>query len=211
MNSTSEQTIVGSNTSDVGAHADIRAARAMLRVERTRGLAALDELFCGGRAPNPPLHGRYRGQLIALDIAPGLTPLLSALATHWMPWQGKTFDAIAARGDNIFTRDSLALAHVFWPLYRGFTADGPGMYRAFSFRTTVGTGLIHPTLDVLKIDYDLRRNPRLSIRRVLDELVQLSAELYLGQALLHWWWGKWQRVAYFTLRLMENHNDHAHP
>jgi hypothetical protein len=52
---------------------------------------------------------------------------------------------------------------------------------------------------VLKIDYDRPGNPRLSIRRVLDELVQLDGGLYLGKAHLKWWWGRWQMVAYFTL------------
>jgi hypothetical protein len=52
---------------------------------------------------------------------------------------------------------------------------------------------------VLKIDYDLAENPGLSIRRVLDELVQVDDGFYLGKAHLKWWWGRWQLVAYFTL------------
>jgi hypothetical protein len=64
---------------------------------------------------------------------------------------------------------------------------------------------------VLKIDYDLPENPRLSIRRVLDELVQLSPNLYLGQALLPWWWGSWQRVAFFTLRPLGYDDDGMQP
>jgi hypothetical protein len=183
----------------------------MLRTERRRGLAALDELFRSGRPPDPPLHGRYRGQLIALDVAPGLTALAAALTARWMPWQGKRFEATAARGDNIFTDDSRLLAHLFWPLYRRFSAGAPGTYHAFAFHTAVAPGLIHPALEVLKIDYDLPENPRLTIRRVLDELVQLSPDLFLGQALVHWWWGRWQRVAYFTLRPTENDHDDAYP
>jgi hypothetical protein len=188
------------NISEDGAYSHIRVVQEMLNVERAKGLAALDELFRSGRPPDVPLHGRYHGRLLTLDLAPGLTPLLSTLAARWMPWQGKHFDAGAALGDNVFTSDSRVLAHIYWPLYRGYRVDRPGTYRAFAFRTTVAPGLMHPTLNVLKIDYDLPGNPRLSIRRVLDELVQLSPDLFLGQALLHWWWGRWQRVAHFTLR-----------
>jgi hypothetical protein len=53
---------------------------------------------------------------------------------------------------------------------------------------------------VLKIDYDLDSNPKLSVRRVLDELVQLSEGLYLGKAHVKWYWGKWQTVAFFSLK-----------
>jgi len=31
-------------------------------------------------------------------------------------------------------------------------------------------------------------------------LVQIDDNLYLGKAHVRWWWGKWQTVAYFTLR-----------
>jgi hypothetical protein len=34
----------------------------------------------------------------------------------------------------------------------------------------------------------------------LDELVQVEEGFYLGKAHLKWWWGKWQMVAYFSLR-----------
>ncbi|MBE7551001.1 MAG: hypothetical protein HS126_08000 [Anaerolineales bacterium] len=60
-------------------------------------------------------------------------------------------------------------------------------------------GLADPDRQVLKIDYDLLGNPRLSIRRILDELVQVENDFYLGKAHLKWWWGTWQLVAYFSL------------
>ena len=116
-----------------------------------------------------------------------------------MPWKGKTFDAAGARGDNIFTRDSLFAAHVYWPLYRGYIDDGPQTYRAFMFHTDVAPGRVDPDREVLRLDYDVKGNPRLSVRRVVDELVQVAAGLYLGKAHLKWWWGTWRVVAYFTL------------
>jgi hypothetical protein len=180
----------------------LRDAQALLKVNRAQGFAALNALFRSGSLPAPLLNGRYHGELIALDIAPGLTQFFQGLATLWMPWQGKAFDSSRQRGDNILTKDSYPLARLFNPLYRGFTPDGPKTYRAFAFRTYAAPGLFDTDRTVLKIDYDLKENPALTVRRVLDELVELDDGFYLGKAHVHWWWrpkGGWQTVAYFTL------------
>jgi hypothetical protein len=177
----------------------IYAARSLLKQDRQAGLTLLNELFRAGTPPQPALHGRYRGELVALDLAPGLTQLLQLMTAWWLPWQGKTFDATLNYGDNIFTRDSLPLAHLYWPFYHNYLDDGPLSYRAFAFRTYLAPGLTDPDRQVLKIDYDLSGNPGWSIRRVLDELVQLEDGFYLGKAHLKWWWGRWQMVAYFSL------------
>ena len=178
---------------------DLRVAQALVQVDRAKGFSALNELFRAGTVPEPLLHGRYAGELIALEIAPGLTQFLHRLFHLWMPWRGKTFDASPARGDNIFTKDSYALARLFNPLYRGFVSDGPKTYRSFAFRTYKAPGLFDDDRTVLKIDYNLKENPAPTVRRVLDELVRLDDELYLGKAHIHWWWGVWQTVAYFSL------------
>lgn len=116
-----------------------------------------------------------------------------------MPWRGKVFDPALHSGDNVFGRDSFPLAHIFWPLSRGYREDGPDTYRALAYRTYIGSGMADTDRLVLKLDYDLPKNPGFSIRRVLDELVELSDSLYLGKAHLKWWWGRWQTVAYFPL------------
>jgi hypothetical protein len=179
--------------------ANLHAAAQAARRDRAQGRAALNEVFRAGSLPVRPLDGRYAGSLVLLDVAPGLNELASAVAALWTPWKGKTFDARGQRGDNIFIRDSLWLAHLCWPLYRGYVDDGPQTYRAFQFRTRAAPGLFDPDRQVLKIDYDLDGNPALSIRRVLDEIVDLGAGVLLGKAHLQWWWGRWQTVAYFTL------------
>ena len=179
--------------------AELRAAQGLVKRDRAQGLAALNQLFRSGKVPEPALHGRYAGELTALDIAPGLTHVFESLTNAWLPWLGKTFDASNQTGDNIFTRDSYPLARFFNPFYRGFVADGPGTYRGFAFRTYIAPGLVDRDRSVLKIDYNLKENPSLTVRRVLDELVQLSDNLYLGKAHVRWWWGGWQTVAYFTL------------
>lgn len=179
--------------------AELETAQRLVSRDRRRALAMLNDLFRSGSLPESPLDGRYRGKLTALDIAPRFTQLFDLIAASWMPWLGKTFDAGKQSGDNIFTRDSYSVARVFNPLYRGFTLEGADTYRGFAFRTYTAPGLMDPDRNVFKIDYDLDENPALTVRRVLDELVQVERGTYLGKAHLHWWWGSWQTVAYFVL------------
>jgi hypothetical protein len=177
----------------------IHAVQTLVKTDRNLALSRLNEIFRAGTPPAPLLNGRYAGKLIALNIAPGLTQFTEMVAAAWMPWQGKTFNAARSTGDNIFHRSSYLLAHIFWPLYRGCVADTSATYRAFPFRTYLAPGRENPDRQVLKIDYDIPGNPALSIRHVLDELVQVGDGYYLGQAHLKWWWGRWQLVAYFAL------------
>src|SRR5215211_5608010 len=99
---------------------ELRAAQALFRASRAQGLASLNSLFHSGTPPEPALDGPYQGELLALDIAPGLTQFFQWLTNRWMPWRGKTFRASQQRGENIFSKDSYPLARVFNPLYRGF-------------------------------------------------------------------------------------------
>lgn len=174
----------------------LEEARALSHHDPKAAWAVLEELFATGGVALPV--GRCRGELLLLDIAPGLTELARAITGRWLPWQGKVF-AAQGSGVNVFTRDSLALAHLWWPFYRGYEPDGEDTYRAFRFRTYTAPGLMNPDQSVLKLDYHLPENPAPSIRRMLDEIVQLEPGLFLGKAHLHWWWGSWQTVAFFTL------------
>ena len=181
---------------------ELLAAQLLIKRHHAQGLAALSQLFRSGTVPEPSPNGRYAGKLVAIDIAPGLTPFFETLISSWMPWLGKTFNPAQQSGDNIFTQDSILLARIFNPFYRGFVDDESGSYRGFAFRTYVAPGLFDSDRLVLKIDYDLKENPSLTVRRVLDELVQLDDQLYLGKAHVRRWWrpsGGWQTVAYFSL------------
>lgn len=180
---------------------ELQAARTLYTRQRRQGLSALNRLFRSGTVPGPMPDGRYRGKFLAFDIVPGLTQLAELLAGIWMPWLGKTFDSRRQFGDNILSRASYPLARILSPFYRGFQHEGKGSYRAFAFRTYIAPGLMDTDRTVLKIDYNLKENPALTVRRVLDELVQIDDQLYLGKAHVHWWWrgDGWQTVAYFTL------------
>lgn len=63
-----------------GPLAELRSAQALLARNRRESLSALNELFRSGAVPDPGLSDRYRGELIALDIAPGLTQFYQWLA-----------------------------------------------------------------------------------------------------------------------------------
>ncbi|MEZ4870225.1 MAG: hypothetical protein R3C14_53340 [Caldilineaceae bacterium] len=178
----------------------VRAVQQMLRQDRRRGMASLTGLFGDGEMPTVALHGRYRGQILAFDIAPGLTKATATFYAHWPFWLGKTFNAPQQSGDDIYLRTLLRRARLFWPGYRGYVADTAQTYRAFPFRTHVAASILQPAQQIMRLDYDLPGNPRLSVARTMDEVVQLAGDVYLGRAFVHWWWGRWQPVAYFVLR-----------
>src|SRR5262245_9561916 len=90
--------------------AGLKSAQTLVKRDRAQGWAALNTLFRNGTPPEAPLNGRYQGELIALDIAPGLTELFQSITQAWMPWLGKTFNTSKQRGDNIFRQDSYLLA-----------------------------------------------------------------------------------------------------
>ncbi|MEO7838235.1 MAG: hypothetical protein ABIU06_02700, partial [Anaerolineales bacterium] len=128
----------------MNARTSISAAQSFFARDRKRGFAALNEIFRAGAPPNPPLNSGYAGQLVALDVAPGLNQFIVMITSRWMPWKGKSFDATQASGVNIFARDSLMLAHIFWPLYRDYKDDSTEKYRAFNFQTHLAPGLTDP-------------------------------------------------------------------
>ncbi len=77
-------------------------------------------------------------------------------------WVGKKFDAHNSTGINILK-------------------DKKGNeYEKFPFVTSVGTGLFDEKLFVLKIDYNIKSNPFWA-RCVLDEIVQVAPNEYLGK------------------------------
>ena len=178
----------------------IIAAQRLVQTDRAQALAALEALFASGTLPEAPLAGRYAGAAVALVDLPLWrllgTPPAARLRSFW---QGKTFDPARWRADNIVARTALPLMHLLWPLYWDQIADGPARVRVFPFRTSVAPGKTNPRQAVLRGEYDLVGNPRLSIRRSLDDIVQVGEEVYLGKGYFRWWTGRWQVTLYFVL------------
>ena len=106
--------------------------------------------------------------------------------------------ATAQTGDNLLVASARPVARVLFPSYRLEPLDD-GSYAAFRFRTYVGPGQVDPDSETLKIDYDSEENPRLLIRDILDELVQIVPGAYLGKVLLRRK-ETWSLLGYFALQ-----------
>lgn len=184
-----------------GAAARLEEATAVCGHDRELGMEMLADIFRHGRAPEPALDGRYRGEMLVVDIAPGLTRAVEALVHRADPWLGKVFDAPGARGQNIISPSAQPGARLIWPFYDGYEREAATTV-AFPFQTSIGPGLRDRDRQVLRLDYNVEANPRLtvSVRRIRDEVVQVDEDLYLGKWYVHWYWGTWSLVAYFALR-----------
>jgi hypothetical protein len=178
----------------------IGRAQLLLRERRAEGLDALNRLFRTGKVPDPPPDGPYKGQLIAVDIAPLVTQLVEWLTSFMMPWKGKFLVAAERRGDNIFAQSWRAAFALLFPFYRGNRDYASDRFRAFVFETSVAPGKVDVDRRVFRIDYDRPDNPGLTIRRIVDEVVEVRDGVYLGKIHFKWWWGTWQMIGYFALR-----------
>jgi len=191
---------VAGHASAVGESDSIRAAEQLLRTRRKDGLAALGALFRAGTVPSPPPDGPYHGELVALDIAPIVTQLVEWLTSFLMPWKGKFLIAAESRGDNIFSAKWRTVLGLMFPFYQGNRDYGNDAFRAFVFDTSIAQGKVDTDRQVFRIDYDRPDNPAQSIRRIVDEIVEVRDGVYLGKVHFRWWWGTWQMIGYFALR-----------
>lgn len=166
--------------------------------DRSSADAQLNELFRAGR-PAAGLDGPTDGILVLTTTTKLTDVALTTLTAGWMPWEGKRFDAEAGTGDNRMTDDSVVVSKVLWPLYS--MRDEPDGRSAFDFKTYTEAGKEDPDVDVTVIDYaDVESNPRLLIRSIRDELVELVPGAYLGKIFLRLPGGKHVKLGYFALR-----------
>jgi hypothetical protein len=152
------------------------------RGARAWAIEELNAMFRAGRTPDPPPDGMLRGRAVSSTVTPAFDALSRRMTVLYMPWLGKRFDAHSNAGVNVLARSALRPMKVFWPSYKpvGIFVD---RVEAFSFQTRIAPGQADPDLQVLKIDYDIDANPQFIIRRVLDELVQIDNDLFLGKVL----------------------------
>lgn len=150
--------------------------------DRAKALAELQELFETGR-PSTGIDGQTDGILVTWTIGPSVDKLIGAVTNSWMPWVGKKFSAEEDRGENTLTDGARWPAKLVWPTYS--TRPGAGTRTAFDFTTYVEPGELDPGVDVLVIDYEsVSANPRLLIRQIRDELVQIVPGAHLGKMLV---------------------------
>ena len=96
-------------------------------------------------------------------------------------WLGKMFNSAANSGINLF-----------------YNGDGTDVEK-YPFKTYAGKGALDKQTDVLKIDYNLPENSWY-VRLILDEIVQVAPNEYLGKILVKIIPGHPFALGYFTLK-----------
>ena len=194
------------------AHADPHAAREeawrwieelgrLARADRERALAQLQEMFLCGR-PAEGIGGQTEGLLVTWTMHQLADRVIGALTDSWMPWLGKRFDPERKSGVNTLSESARWPAKILWPLY----STTPSLLgrSAFDFTTYVEAGRHDPSVDVLVIDYaSVDSNPRLVIKSIRDELVEVAPGAHLGKMLWRQGSGEKARhtlLAFFALK-----------
>lgn len=167
------------------------------KTDAAKAEAELDELFGMGAVPTG-LDGPTEGILVSTTTNPKADAAVRAVTALWMPWQGKRFDSAAATGDNRLTKSTGLVGKLLWPLYSMRDAEAGKL--AFDFQTYVEAGKDDPDLQVMVIDYaNVEKNPRLIIRSIRDELVEIVPGVYLGKILFNSG-DKYTKIGFFALR-----------
>ena len=157
----------------------------------------LDELFALGNLPQG-LDGATEGILVAPLIQPVVDRVARAITSVWMPWQGKSRRRRQARRQPPERRDPLDREAPVAAL-----RDQAGPRRRaprVRLRDPVEPGMLNPDTDVLVIDYaPVDSNPRLIIKSIRDELVEIVPGANLGKILYRQGSG-YSNIGFFALR-----------
>lgn len=151
--------------------------------------SAFQKQFSEGKLPSQKPEGFYKG-------AAYLVPLKN------VPWLGKSFSGAKDLGFNIFNPKGAKLLKILTPLYKLFSVNSEGNTNAYNFITFVGKGLKDKDLQVIKLDYDAPENPFL-IRIILDEIVEIAPEEFLGKVHLKIFPRVYSTIGYFGLKKLE--------
>ncbi len=140
----------------------------------------LQKSFLNG-TPAKDLDGFYKGALLQLIPTTPLESFAGIIAKVWLPWYGKKFDKNKHTGINKLP------SYVIPPLRSLFEEkisgeDTSSMF-AFPFKTSLEKGLKDP-IKVMRLDYNSTENPAI-VRNVVDELVAIGNNTYLGKAYLN--------------------------
>jgi hypothetical protein len=167
--------------------------------DRDEAVEELQELFESGR-PSTGIDGPTEGMLVAFTTQPVLDKMIAAITAAWLPWAGKTFNTETGQGRNLLLRSARLPSRLPWPTY---SMASEGDYAAgFDFTTYVEPGALDPDVDVLVIDYaSVEENPRVLIKSIRDELVEIVPGAHLGKMLwIHRGGERHSLLAYFALK-----------
>jgi hypothetical protein len=161
--------------------------------------AQLDSIFKLGKPPTN-LDGPTDGILVMTTTNPAVDAGVRLITSQWMPWQGKRFDSQRSSGDNRMVSSATLPSKLLWPLYK--MKDAVDGKLAFDFKTYTDAGKCDPDVQVMVIDYaDVGENPRLVIRSIRDELVEVVPGAYLGKILFRMPRSdRYEMIGYFALR-----------
>jgi hypothetical protein len=149
--------------------------------DREAAIAELNELFAEG-TPSEGIDGRTEGILVGFTMHALPDRALAVITGGWMPWAGKRFDAATSTGDNLLAKSARWPAKLLWPFYS--TRETGASLTGFDFETRVEEGAVDPGIDVLVIDYaPVESNPRVIIKSIRDELVEIAPGTHLGKML----------------------------
>lgn len=140
----------------------------------------LEREFRSGSVPKP-LDGFYRGELTLLLPVKPLEHIGGIISKIYLPWKGKTFDGEKSIGDNSLPRFMVPLLTL--GNEKSFIVKEEGsIVRVFPFKTKIAKSM-GGKIDVFQLDYNLPQNPP-AVRKVVDELVEVGRNSYLGKAFL---------------------------
>ncbi|MFN0138973.1 MAG: hypothetical protein ACKVQW_02655 [Pyrinomonadaceae bacterium] len=150
------------------------------------GKSARQRQFVEGTLPTVAPDGFYKGSAYLLGGRP-------------VPWLGKSFDAVTNVGFNIFTPRGASLLKVVTPFYKIFRKNADGNTEAYYFKTSTSAGFRDKEIDTFKLDYASQENPFL-IRIILDEIVAVGPQEYLGKVHMKVFPGYYATIGFFGLR-----------
>ncbi len=150
------------------------------------GLGKRQKQFLDGLPPQAEPDGFYNGSAYLLGGGP-------------VPWLGKSFERENHVGFNIFTPKGASLLKIMTPLYKKFRVNSDGNTDAYYFRTSTSEGFKDKNIDTFKLDYDRPENPFL-IRIILDEIVEVGPQEFLGKVHLKVFPGYYATIGFFGLR-----------
>jgi hypothetical protein len=142
--------------------------------------------FRQGTLPFEPPGGFFRG-------------LAYMLGDQKTPWLGKSFDPANRTGINVFTPKGASILKTLTPTYKLFQKNPEGNTEAYFFKTTTGPGIKDTEQQVFKLNYDSPENPFI-VRNVLDEIVEIAPEQFLGKVHVKVFPGYYATIGFFGLR-----------
>jgi hypothetical protein len=175
----------------VGESDAIRAAEQPAAHAAQGWMAALGALFRPERCRVRHLTGRTTASSSRSTSRRIVTQLVEWLTSFLMPWKGKFLICRGVARRQYLQRE---MAHGARPDVSVLPRHARLRQRSLSCvrlrYVDSRKGRSTPIARCSRIDYDRPDNPAQSIRRIVDEIVEVRDGVYLGKVHFKWWWGR---------------------